>query len=102
VEKIVHNMALSEFRQFREMAIDGLLEATFCEYLYLGCPVEEAEALKPSLRRALARWWDAQHVRVPPLPMMHSSCTQGPGDATKKLFTRPRILANRNSHKSGR
>jgi hypothetical protein len=101
VEKVIHNMTRPDFREFREMAIDGLLEATFYEYLYLGCPVEQAEALKASLRRALARWWDAQHVRVPPIPM-HSPCTQGSRDARKKPSTMHRILANQSSHESGR
>jgi hypothetical protein len=101
VEKIVHNMALSEFRQFREMAIDGLLEATFYEYLYLGCPFDEAERLKVSLRRALARWWDSQHIRVA-RPRLRSLCTQCAPNATRKRAVQRLVSASRTPDKGGR
>jgi len=66
VAKIVYRMARIDFLKFREMAIAGLLEATFYEYLYLGPPFEEAERVKASLRKALEHWWDEQHVYASP------------------------------------
>lgn len=59
-------MSRTDFLSFREMAIAGLLEATYYEYLYLGSSIDEAEGLKPSLMSALEDWWDTQHAYADP------------------------------------
>jgi hypothetical protein len=74
VAKIVYSMTRIDFLKFREMAIGGLLEATFYEYLYLGPSVEEAEGVRASLKKALEHWWDEQHVYSS--PTMNSQLTQ--------------------------
>jgi hypothetical protein len=95
VEKIVHNMTRSDFRRFREMAIDGLLDATFYEYLGLGGDIDEAEALKPSLRRALTRWWNAQHAWA---VKKRTACT---GKLRRGKSVRPPFSNNRTSYQRG-
>jgi hypothetical protein len=98
VEKIVHNMTRTDFRRFREMAIDGLLEATFYEYLGMGCDIDEAEALKPSLRRALTRWWNAKHSYASPVKA-RVTCT---GKLRRARPVRQRIPTGRILFKRGR
>ena len=60
--RIVYSMSRTDFLNFRERAVAGLLEATFYEYLYLGISIDEAEVVKPSLKSALEDWWDSEHV----------------------------------------
>lgn len=97
MEKIVHNMTRSDFRRFREMAIDGLLDATFYEYLGLGGDLDEAEALKPSLRRALTRWWNTQHSCAFP-EKERTACT---GKLRTAKPSRHHIPIGRTSYKRG-
>jgi len=66
VARIVYRMSRTDFLNFREMAISGLFEATFYEYLYLGVATDEADGLKPSLKSALEEWWDEQHAYADP------------------------------------
>lgn len=84
--KIVYEKSRADYGRFREMAVTSLLDAVFHEYLYLGCTVEEAETLKPSLELVLERWWNNQHTYRDPTTVSRSDLSPDVVDAMSKAL----------------
>jgi len=62
MSKTVHRMERRDFLAYKANAITSIVEAALYECLCLGDSFEEVEKLRPSLQRALMRWWNEHNT----------------------------------------